>query len=268
MQLFQSWKDSLKFFKPQNFKLFGLLALNTMVKTLGVWLRLFWPLFVFSFLADYAYHWTRYLAWPLHLVVIFVSMVSKFLLFVTLFLSLRPSVKKKTYDYFCDYRAHVAVCALFIFAIFAKNILFELLTYYSTLSGEIFILEHFVSPLVVIPATIFFLFYFDSRGSLKDFLWSVIRWFKMVWYGLPFFFVLVWGLWITYFLMGYFFFFMAYLFMRFLPGTVFIFFVIQLSQFFQTLFSQFFMILAVIPASFAANFYTKRLHDQYKEYFN
>ena len=102
----------------------------------------------------------------------------------------------------------------------------------------------------MIPATIFFLFYFDSRGSLKDLVWSVIRSLKMIWFGLPFFFILIWGMWILYFLFG------------------FMFRSITSSLGFHGLLIQFLIIFAVVPASFAANYYTKRLHDQYKEYFN
>ncbi len=259
MQLFQMWRDSLKVFIPHNFKLFSLVSINAAVKTYVIWLGFFWPLFIVSLLSDALFIFPFSIG-PVQLSVsALVSIASKFLLFITLFLSLRPSIKRKTYAYFSDYLPHITVLVILFFT---KNFLLHAFFGIEARSADLFATSLF-APFFSIPMTVFMLFYLDTRGSFKDLFMSGFRSLKMLWFSLPFYFILACAASIAYsillFTIGMTFFpFMA--FFRMLP--------IGFSGLLLWSFAKhIFILFAVIPIAFASSFYTKNLHDQSKRYF-
>lgn len=259
MQLFQMWKDSLKVFIPHNLKLFSLVSINAAVKTYSVWLGLFWPLFVVSFLSDALYIFP-FSVGPLHLSLsALVSIISKFFLFITLFLSLRPSVKRKTYAYFGGYLPHVTILAILFFT---KNFLFHALIGMEARSADLFATSLF-APIYSIPMTVFMLFYLDTKGKFKNLILSGFRFLKMLWYGLPFYLILALVASVTssilLFTLGLF----LFPFMNLLRIAPIGFASLILWSFVKHIF----ILFSVIPIAFAASFYTKNVHDQSKRYF-
>ena len=250
MQLFQRWKDSLKLFIPRNFKLFSLVSINTAVKTYSVWLGLFWPLFVVSLLSD-AFSIFPFRVGPVYLSgSVLVSIVSKFLLLMTLFLSLRPSTKRKLYAYFGDYLPHITILAVIFFV---KSFLFYVFVGVGIYPTDLF------APLFLIPMTVFMLFYLDARGSFKDLIMSGFRSLKMLWYGLPFYLILVFVFYILLFVLGLIFFQFVAVFHIMPIGFI--------GLLMWSLAKHTFILFSVIPIAFAATFYTKNVHDQSKRYF-
>lgn len=248
MQLFHMWKNSLKIFIPRNLKLFSLVSLNAVLQTYKVWLRLLWPLFILYMLAG--------------VVAVYAPMsgalavaIFNFGLFVTLILAMRPSVKRKTYAYFYDYRWHVAMMAVFFFVDFfvAMEHMYKP-----------FFLAHLFAPVIVIPLTTLMLFYCDTPGRLRDYFASCWRTIKMLWYGLPFYFILTVATGIYYFviseLLWKLFFPFAYI-LRTMPMN-------SLYGCFYSLFvSLAIIVFSVVPIGFAATFYTKKLHDYSERFF-
>jgi len=259
MQLFQSWRDSLKFFAPGNIKLFGLLGLNTTIKTYEVWVWLFWPLFVVGIVAD-VFQGPEFKIGPVDTSLGFlISLTTKFFLFMTLFLSVRPSTRKKTYRYFFGYGLH----ALFIGAlVFAKTFMFQAVTGFGILGADLFVLSLF-SPLYAVGITFAMLFYLDSHGGFVDLVFSWLRALKMILYNLPFCLIVVAvpsALFFVFFSAFGFGFFPFVTLLRSLPAG-------KLMLLVWSLAKHLFIIVSVPVIAVSANFYTKRLHDQFKLYF-
>lgn len=161
-----------------------------------------------------------------------IGFITQLLLLVTLYLSVRPSVARKTYTYFLGYGSRFLLYTL---------IILPFLSYF--LAIDLFL------PMKAVGLTFFMLFFFDSRGSVNDFLGSLIRAVKMLVYGLPFCLIL----------------FLASFALYFIVATVLAF---VLPPYFRFLTESFLLLLSVIPVSFAANFYTKKVHENYTLYFD
>jgi len=228
MQLFQLWQDSLKIFIPRNFKLFGLVSLNTALQTYKVWLGRFWALFVAFFFIDFFLSRSKGLALPN----VPFALLTQFLLLVTLYLSVRPSVARKTYTYFIGYGSRFLLYTLILLPFFSLFLAIDLFL-----------------PMKAVPLTFFMLFFLDSRGSLNDFFGSFIRAVKMIVYGLPFFLILFLASFALY-------------------SIVSIALAFGLPPQFRFLTKHFLLLLSVVPVSFAANFYTKKVHENYTLYFD
>ncbi|MCK5633161.1 hypothetical protein KAH94_05395 [bacterium] len=256
MQLFQSWKESLTVFTPKNFSLFGLVSLNIAFQTFKVWLGLFWYLFVLTFFVD-LFPFFSFKVGPFSSSISqIVSLLVTFILFMTLYLSLRPSTKIKNYSYFRDYSLHAGILGLLFLV---KIIFFNMFSFLSSSGIDVFSLILF-APFIVTISTIFMFFYLDSQGSFKNFFASALRTLKMLWYWFPFFFVVGWGSGVLSLVIVY-----AFK-LGFLP---FVFFTNCFSFGFEFkflwVFSKIFSILfAIVPASLSAAFYIKKVHDQPK----
>lgn len=259
MQLLQSWKDSLKFFYPANLKLFGLLSLNTIVRTYSIWLRLFWPLFVVSILAD-VLPGAAFKIGSVHTSVgSLVSILAKFLLFMTLCLSVRPSVRRKTYEYFFSYKLHTLLVGLILFS---KTIMMQVITGFGPLVADLFVVSLF-SPFYVFGTTIAMLFYLDTHGGLFDLLLSWWRAIKMIIFGLPFFLVIVAVPSALFYVIFYSFGIGLFPFVSLIRSLP----VGWSMLFVWSLVKHLFILLSVPIVAVSANFYTKRLHDQFNLYF-
>jgi len=107
------------------------------------------------------------------------------------------------------------------------------------------------------------LFYLDSRGSFFDAVISFWRACKMILYGLPFLLVLVLIVYLIYFLLPLPYFLTLYLLVKFLPFMISVKTILLLASLMKHVF-----ILSSVPViAMVANFYTKRLHDQFTLYF-
>jgi len=259
MQLFQSWRDSIKFFAPANIKLFGLLVVNTTVRTLSVWLRFFWPLFLISIVGD-VFPVATFKIGPVQMSLgSLIGIFAKFLLIMTLFLSVRPSVRKKTYSYFLHYKLYALFIGIFFFA---KVFVFQIVSGLGELGADLFVLSLF-SPFYAVGMTLFMLFYLDSRGSFIDLFLSGWRTAKMIFFGLPFFLIVVSVPSAIFYVVFYSFGIGLFPFVslvRFLPAG-------KIMLFVWSLVKHLFILLSVPVVAVNANFYTKRLHDQFKLYF-
>ena len=259
MQLFQLWKDSLKVFIPRNFKLFGLVSLNAAVVACRVWLSQFWSLFVISFVAD-LFPVLPFSIGSLHLSMsALVSITAKYLLCMTLILSLRPSIKRKTHSYFLEYIPHISLIAIFFFA---KSFFFQIVANMGPTAADLFVTSLFV-PLYLIPMTVFLMFYFDTKGSFKDLVFSLAPSLKMIFWGLPFLILFVWAASLIYWLVFYFLGLGLFPFVSIVRSAS----SSDLALFYWAIVKHGIILVSVIPAAFTANFYTKRLHDSYKLYF-
>lgn len=251
MQLFHRWNDALKIFIPRNFKLLSLVSGNAARQTYAVWLKLFWPLFVLYvvvqplFVMLYVHaHWSSD----------FIEKMIQLLLFSTLVLALRPSIKRKTISYFYDYRWHIVLVAfLFCADFFVAR---------EHMQVPLF-LGHLFTPLFLVPLATLMLFYYDTPGRVRDFFASCWRALKLLWFGLPFYILLLiatgFCYWVIALIFGY-----VYSPLAQVLGTDPLngwYGYVYLMLVFLTI-----ILFSVIPLAFAATFYTKKVHD-YSEQF-
>lgn len=241
MQLLAAWKDSLMVFKPGNLKLFSLVTLNSLVKTYQVWLR-YWGWLILASIGC-AYYLPQ--AAPLVTIIIY----------ITMFLSVRPSVKIKNWDYFMDYLPHafyitvwkVATPWLFWLSMVALKMM---ITHVRTLIYAQLFAYMFLTVVFYLWINNFYtLLLFDSAGTLSDAVKNLFRAAKMFFYNLPFCIVIT-GLVIPLVWVG------NYL----VPNSP-IFGLYILHVLFE------FLILLPLFANIVTNFYVKKVHEQYSLYF-
>jgi len=242
MYLFQSWKESLLFFKPKNFKLFALVTIKSIIETLKVWLKYFWWVLALFIVSDIISHF-QFVFLPMF------RFLSTLLLLFTLVLSARSSVKRKTLEYFWGYKFYFLLTILCFLVLsplvllYGLGVVYIFPTYGSyTLLFDSFFRAFFLQlPLVLLSI----LFLLDSRGKCGDAFLSVFRAFKMVAFNYPFcvcmFFIL-----------------------DFCLGGIF---AINGTLGLQFMNSQFRLLFFIIHVCVFTNFYIKRSHDQYKLYF-
>jgi hypothetical protein len=156
MLLFDSWKDSIAFFERKNMNMFCLVTLKT-IQTTYV-------------------HIIRYLGIPLCLLLVldicvpqkYFNMFHMFF-FVFMYVTLRPSVEKKTWHYYKKYCVH-GICLL------------------AWLMGIFFVLSkigYWWWSLITMAVTYAIFFFLDSQPSLKNFIYAHVRAIKMVVYNAP-----------------------------------------------------------------------------------
>lgn len=162
MYLFQSWKESLLFFKPENFKLFFLITLKTVMQGYKTWFKYFWWLFVVYILPGTDF---------------FAFLIAE-LIFFSFLLSVRPSVKRKTLKYFYGYRWHFNYFYWLLISILCYTFLKVIPVGGGLLRAIIFPIEVFL-----------ILFWLDSRLNIKNFFLSIWRASKMYLFSLPFCFI-------------------------------------------------------------------------------
>lgn len=263
--LLQSWKDSLRIFLPVNFKLFFLVTLKTIIQVYKKLFTHFWWLLVVTAISDYAYARYAPQAFWYGLGLLFLWLMLLF----CMYLVIRPSIKKKGFEYYIQYGKHFIYFlffSLFIFIIpniyiaFANRIAFLVahlsralyilmlpfllfpifITFFITLD----FLFTYVSPLL----TFTILFLLDSDGSFKNAFRSLKRACKMVCYNYPFCFIF------------FAFFFLITLGLYKVSAVLFGTQMYALSPVLA-------MLLLPIPLCILNNFYVKRLHDQFTLYF-
>lgn len=206
MQLLDSWRESIMIFKLRKFKLFLLDTLKLVRQTYKTWLAYWWwvigilvalqvrriivfafsPMLFFALGPDlfgiFALRFVRKILIP-EIIVFPVLLI----LFSALFLSARTSLIKKNYHYFLGYARTMLflvpwfVLLSWIFRYwFVEKELYRLAPLAIGVCASLYVIMMFAWT------AFFMLFLFDSDGSLRDFLGSLYRGFKMMVYNIPF----------------------------------------------------------------------------------
>lgn len=264
---FRSWRDSLSLFLPKNAKLFFLVTLKTIIESYKIILRDLWWLFALSFGLELIY--SRY--FPQNIIFCLAALLSWFITIFIMYLIIRPSMKRKEWEYYNDYWRYF-FCFI-CFSVLAYIIPYGLLYFGSKIAiwtQKVHMLFYLILvPFLLIPLLLSFLvhpallsiyaspllafvilFFLDTPGMVKDAFKSMARGFKMILYNYPFCFLI---------------------FLLFFAGSL-------LSQwivlhFFGPcsvaahLISPISNLLLPIPLSILTNFYTKRTHEQYGLYY-
>jgi len=213
MVLLQSWRESFLFFKSENLKLLLLVTLRIIYQSY----LFFLPVFVLFFL------------------LLFFGFMPPTVLATLVFIMVlvaRPSVKRKSVDYFIDYIFH------FIVWFFAVRFFVVLFSWFA-LKNIVFSTEY---TAIIFPVEVFLLlFWLDARCTVKDIGISFLRAVKMFLLNLPF---CLFSFTVPFFLFSY----LSYI----IPMVLFNFLEFIIYMFYICLFT---------------NFYVKRLHDQFYLYF-
>ncbi|MEX0849719.1 MAG: hypothetical protein WD055_05810 [Candidatus Dependentiae bacterium] len=209
MLLLRSWKDSLALFIPKNFKLFLLVSLKTAMETYGNLLYYFWWLILLVFVFEIGCYYPECIllgpAWYLIDSVLIVCLAFSLLMLV------RPSVQPKGFHYFEEHAKKTAigfVVLYFLFNFVRSHLGDAVLNALAWLNGQSLIYEtlhpfaqflYDQSPFIMLPPFVFsVLFYFDSNGTIKSWLLSIVRGIVMFVYNFPFCLISVlacFGLW-------------------------------------------------------------------------
>ena len=200
---FRSWKESISLFTPKNAKLFFLITLKSIMESYKlIVLHLGW-LFALTAILDLSY--SRFC----HKLSYF-CLIPLFGWFATIFgmyLIIRPSIKRKSWDYYKDNWLK------FIFFIFFSIIAYSIPIAMLLIGNKIVFLTQNIHtifyilflPVLLIPILVTFLmppdliilyvsplltflilFILDSDGSIKSIMKSMIRALKMMIYNYPF----------------------------------------------------------------------------------
>lgn len=235
MYLFESWKASLALFFPKNAHLFALVTLKRIAQSYSIIFRDLWWLIITAIVLEIMNVYYLYLA-TIWTVAIFIF-----------YLIIRPSIKRKSWDYYKDYGKH-SLLFIIMTLIFIFNILYILILFY--LVRVIHINYFIVHAVLLLPGgfvylspwlSFILLFLLDSPITFTNFFKSWVRGTKMVVYNYPFCFIVV-GL------------------------------LMLIAQAFSLLFYEinyYFIAALALPIGLClwTNFYTKRLHDQFSLYF-
>jgi hypothetical protein len=216
MQLLSAWRDSLTLFKPGNFKLFCLVTLKSLGMTYKVWLKywgwlvgLYVVLRVMDVVPDLHFAQVvfsqpiRQLFWYGTTVVgVSVSLLAAMsvlvvVIYLSLYLSTRPSVAIKDGAYFKHYfiNWHLIYVLLFLVGIALLSLgLEKLLAAHH--SDVVFMGAIVIQMLLFFVAPFFILFLCDSDASLFEACKSVWRAFVMAFYNVPWCIVMAVLLWL------------------------------------------------------------------------
>jgi len=205
MNILRAWKDSLSIFKPNNFQLFTLVTLKSIVDAYKIMIRYWWWLYalvigILAYKLSIVYQAALFLANPEAFGLIYPSVLDQALFFMMtcaallipffLILSVRSSVEQKNYTYFLNYlpRYFFVLCFIIIMAMI-KNYILSVLTW----THYIDYLIHILIPISVYnsPFLCFYIFFLlDSNGGLSGVGRSIERAIKMVIFNFPLCFIL------------------------------------------------------------------------------
>ncbi len=165
MVLLHTWKNSLNVLIPRNLNLFLLITINTCIKACYVFIKSAWPLFIPFIFLWYVLVVYTFTFLGARSVTIVISIIH-YLFFFLWCVATRPSVNRKTIGYFFSY--------------------FRRFWYLIPL---IYIDSTFFGIYGLFVSVIFTLFVLDSEGSIRSFLYSLVRTAKMIFYNLPVFLI-------------------------------------------------------------------------------
>jgi len=264
MQLLQTWKESLSLFLPQNLKLFSLVTLKAVIQTYKTWFCYFgWAIALFLCIDGMfpALHAPGFIfASPFSLALssgMILRLIGWSLLLFSLYLTVRPSLLKKTFKYFIGYAKYFIYFFLISLIITWVNLLFLFLMYSGSPTHAY---GMGMSALLIFIG----MFLLDSDGRFVSTEYSIFRGFKMFIYNYPFcvivgiFFMAFMHLGAKLFVMG------ALALVKLLAPTA-----ISTDPVFALEFAEriFYLLALPIPVCFIANYYIKKVHDQFTLYF-
>jgi len=262
MYIVDSWKESFEILKPRFLKVFFLILIKSVIETCKVWFTYFWWLIAIHILfnvalLNQAIYFKIFLRFKnFSYFFSFFYLLFSFLVSFTLILSARPSVKRKTFRYFWDYKFYFLLTILGIVTVY-----FPLNFFY----GE---MKDLLMPNILVPKNyiyfkfvkvllnaifiyrpiiwVFTLFLLDSKGGLRNLFLSVYRSFKMVIFNYPFYFCVTLAL-------------------GFFLDAVFL-----ILIYFGLGYMNFYISLLFLPVYLCifTNFYVKRVHEQFGLYFS
>lgn len=185
MNIVQSWKDSLLLLLPQNFKLFALVTLKSIMDTYKTLFKYWWFLYgsvigfygliVAGIFGLYKYKWYLPITDMLQLMISIIIMEFFFVLFfiiqaIFLFivcLTTRSSIKQKNYAYYLNYLKQYWYCLFLAMAALYIKV-----------------------PLLYSLLIIFLLFIVDAQPSLNNMIYALINSMRFMLYNFPLFIIL------------------------------------------------------------------------------
>ena len=262
---FRSWKESVSLFIPKHAKFFFLVTLKSIIQSYKLIAVHLWWLFGISYLTDLLY--SRYFGTKSYFCI--VPLLSWFFTIFFIYLIIRPSIKRKNWNYYKGYLLRFPYFVFFSIIAFMIPIIMLLIgnkIAYLTFSIS-WIFYMLFLPFLIIPILISFLiapdvvalytsplltflilFMLDSTGSISDVFQSIVRAFKMMIYNYPFCIIM---------------------FIIFILCSV----ISQMSIAHYFGIESFLLsslvanLILPIPLCILTNFYTKRLHDQFGLYY-
>ncbi len=256
MYFLRSWKESLLLFLPQSAKLFLLVTIKTILQSYKHIISKLWWLLLLTWGIDIACApYIRHKS-----LIMLIPLIAWLITFFCIFLAIRPSIARKTWNY---YKVHsyyfipfsLLVCLFFfisLLVLYPVVFIFKQLTVYQYWAINIFFLlpTHLV-PLFIAPCVAYTLFFlFDAKKPYIHFLVVLWRALKMAFYNYPFNLIFYAICNVISFAIWYLFSF------------------IHSSTFHFIASSSLMSALAVpLPLCFLITFYTKRLHDQFELYY-
>lgn len=256
MSLLQSWKESLLFLKPKNLWQLFLVTFRIIRDSYKFFLVTVLLISVLNQLTFWM-HLSRYRS---PVLVVAIQVIAIFYLIFLCLLVARPSVQKKGARYMLGYSLHLIyfVVILLIFYMVIAVLALKVPSFATIVENE------FVSHVFVPAIILWLLFWLDSRLNIGNLFFSLIRAIKMYVFNFPFCLVSVAILYLlATFNANYFF---ENVLCWFIVGSSPIWVTVQyvivafVNCFIWFCFFIFFLCLFT-------NFYTKRLHDQFKLYF-
>ena len=193
--LFVAWHESLAIFFPSNLKIFLLLTFKATYEAYKIFFTHFWWLIGATTITHIGYATQTFEVPGYFVITLFLWILHLFLIY----LSLRPSIERKGYEYFFGYSGYficffIIVCGLIIMK---AEIVFPRIDYMSyivnmmlmTITSWGILLDHTspLFPLYLSPFFSFWAFFFlDSRLTLGNMVRSITKAGKMVIYNYPF----------------------------------------------------------------------------------
>jgi len=239
MTLVQSWIDSLALLKPKNLQLFVMVTIKSIIEAYKLYVRYFWWLLLiivicFFIAPDYLVSFKNRDTISLASYATILGIVRSLygILFLAVCFITRPSIVQKNCNYLRTHYKKIIVYWLLWFVLMTASSVWMILV-------PLFIVSSYSSGYIFSV-----LFFADSEGGLKSFLFSLWNALKMIVYNCPL--LLIMGI------------------CFYLPVLIFnsIFFISPLMKHIIA------AILLPIGVCTYTNIYIKKLHDQFDLYFN
>lgn len=268
-EILASWFQSLKILTPAHGKLFFLVTIKTIYETYKILFRKFWWLFLLCIGFDILYKVYSYSFSTYNEICAISLLLWSILGFVT-FLTVRPSIALKDYEYYSSYFWHF----IYFMMITSSFRLFWLLIVWGSRWSHLLIPYHFFSIIFVAAITLLFvspalylspfwmMLIFCSLDSEKNNMAqikSLWRGIKMIFYNYPFFIIITiiagygWLLTLDCILA------MLLLFSDMLGGVN--------GKILYSIADDLTTLLLPIFFCIVSNFYIKQVHEEFKRYF-
>ncbi len=268
-QFLASWLQSLKFFTPAHGKLFFLVTFKTIYESYVMLFKKFWWLFLICIGFDVLYKAYSCSLGMFNGTCIISLLLWSVLGFVT-FLTVRPSIALKNYDYYGNYFRHFLYflvitysLLLFLFLLFVIDHLSFVLISLSLVLGifiPILTLSLFSPLMYISPFWMMLIFSsLDSENTTISQIKAIWRGIKMVFYNYPFLFIMTiiikYGLLFTRNFML-----TILMWLPMMSGVV-------SGRIMHIMADDLATLILPIFFCFVSNFYIKQVHEEFKRYF-